>query len=163
MKRRVFSWLMALCMLVLAIAPTGVVLAEEELFFPEIELEVGKKDEETRGEGDELDKLNNTNQGAIGSLAQKDWAAAAAAVLKSGDWRDDLVHVAESQVGYAEAFFVIPEIFNRTARHLQPQFSCAVFRNRLELFHQLTNLIDVFIGTCVITGRIHRAVTNVIF
>ena len=103
MKRRVFSWLMALCMLVLAIAPTGVVLAEEELFFPEIELEVGKKDEETRGEGDELDNLNNANQGAIGSLAQKDWAAAAAAVRKTGDWRDDLVHVAESQVGYAEA------------------------------------------------------------
>ncbi|MBE5809956.1 MAG: hypothetical protein E7318_03370 [Clostridiales bacterium] len=102
MKRRVVSWLMAVCMLVLAMAPTGIVLAED-LYFPEIELEVGKKDEETRGEGDELDNLNNANQGAIGSLAQKDWAAAAAAVSKTGDWRDDLVHMAESQVGYAEA------------------------------------------------------------
>ena len=101
MKRRVYSWLMAVCMLVLAIAPAAVVTAEEDLYFPEIELEMGTG-EETRGDGDELGNLNDANMGVIGSLTQKDWAAAAAAVRKNGAWRDDLVHVAESQIGYAE-------------------------------------------------------------
>ena len=53
MKRRVYSWLMAVCMLVLAIAPAAVVTAEEDLYFPEIELEMGTG-EETRGDGAEM-------------------------------------------------------------------------------------------------------------
>lgn len=100
MKRRMISWLMAVCMLVLAIAPAGVVSAEE-LYFPEIELEVGKG-EETRGEGDELGSLNNSNLGGIGALTQKDWAAAAASIQMTGAWREDIVNIARTQIGYSE-------------------------------------------------------------
>ena len=99
MKRRMISWLMALCMLVLAVAPTGVVVAEE-LYFPEIELEVGKN-EETRGE-DELGSLNNSNLGGIGALTQKDWAAAAKTIRLTGAWREDIVNIARTQIGYSE-------------------------------------------------------------
>ena len=99
MKRRMISWLMAVCMLVLAMAPAAIVTAEE-LTFPEIELEMGQN-EETRGE-DELGGLNNANLGGIGSLTQKDWAAMAAAIKRTGAWREDMVNIARTQIGYAQ-------------------------------------------------------------
>jgi len=62
MKRRWLSCLLAACLLTLAVAPTS--FHAEELDFPEIELELGTK-EETRGEGDDLDKVNNENTGLL--------------------------------------------------------------------------------------------------
>lgn len=100
MKRRIISWLTAVCIMVPAMAP-AVAVAESELEFPEIELELGTNDE-TRSEGDELGNLNDENAAIMESLGKKDWAALAAAAYKTGDWREDLVAVAESQIGYSE-------------------------------------------------------------
>lgn len=99
MKRRWLSCLLAACLLTLAVMPVSA--HAEELDFPEIELELGTK-EETRGEGDDLDKVNNENTGLLESLGKKDWNAAANKVVKTGDWREDLVAVAESQIGYQQ-------------------------------------------------------------
>ena len=99
MKRRWLSCLLAACLLTLAVAPTS--FHAEELDFPEIELELGTK-EETRGEGDDLDKVNNENTGLLESLGKKDWNAAANKAVKTGDWREDIVAVAESQIGYQQ-------------------------------------------------------------
>ena len=102
MKRRVMTWLMALSMLLSAVAPGAAVLAEEndELFFPEIELELGT-DSDTRAEDDsDLNKVKDDNAAAMESLGKTDWKAAAKKVSRTGEWREDLVNIAESQIGY---------------------------------------------------------------
>ncbi len=105
MKQRVLSCLMALCLLLTAVAPGLVVWAEENnaLEFPEIELELSTKPEEPRSdEEDELGQINSGNAAAMESLGKTDWQARADKVVRTGDWREDLVHLAESQVGYQE-------------------------------------------------------------
>lgn len=125
MKRRVISWLAALCLLTMA-APTAAVYAEEELDFPEIELEMGKNDE-TRAEGDELDKINGDNASIMESLGQKDWAAEAAKVVKTGDWREDLSHIAQSQIGCQEDAWGFSIYDSRTGDELEPVEWSAMF------------------------------------
>ena len=98
MKRRWLSCLLAVCLLAAALPVSA---GAEMLDFPEIELEM-TPNEETRGEGDELDKINKENSGLLESLGKTDWYAAADKALRTGDWREDLVAVAESQIGYQE-------------------------------------------------------------
>ena len=107
MKRRMMSWLLAASMLLTVLTPVQLVWAEEE----EAELTlstpvnegVQSKDESEKSETESaLDSILNSNVNVMGALGQKDWEALADAVKKSGDWREDLVAVAQSQVGYEE-------------------------------------------------------------
>ena len=99
MKRRIVATLLAMSLLV-AMAPATAIGEEElELSFSANEL-VQNKTENT--DGSVLDNVTNQNAAIMEALGQKDWNALAEAVKLTGDWRDDLVNVAESQVGYAE-------------------------------------------------------------
>ena len=96
MKRKIVAMLLSLC---LALMPVmGAMAEEEELFFSGNDLTQDK----TESSGSELDNEKNQSASILESLGQKDWNALADAVKLTGDWRDDLVAVAQSQVGYAE-------------------------------------------------------------
>ncbi len=106
MKRRGMACLLALLLAcgpwlaIWAEAPSegGVVYEEEDLIFKENDPAVSKDHEA----GSELDKINDANASAVGSLGKKDWLALAKKARRTGLWRDDMVSVAISQVGYAQ-------------------------------------------------------------
>lgn len=103
MKRRVLSYLLAACMVTLAVVPAAVWAEEADLYFPPvIDMELGSKEETRSEDATELDKINSDNAASMGSLSKTDWNAKANAAPRTGDWRDDLVALAESQVGYQE-------------------------------------------------------------
>ncbi len=79
-----------------AFADSGLVFDEEELVFQEKEPTIPRGEEEKS----DLDKLNDANASNMGALGRKDWAALAAAVKLTGDWREDLTAIAQSQIGY---------------------------------------------------------------
>ena len=97
MKRRVTAMLAALMLLAGTILPGVGVYAEEEL-----EMTVSTNGTVlNKGDGDGiLDEMTSDNASILGSLGKTDWAALAASVVKSGKWRDDLVAVAQTQIGY---------------------------------------------------------------
>ena len=94
MTRRIIAMLMAL----LLVMSQGVMaLAEEE------DWELLLPGEATQEKGDSaLGDVQDSNEDLLEALGQKDWTALAAAAKKTGDWREDLVSVAESQQGYTE-------------------------------------------------------------
>ena len=89
MTRRIIAMLMAL----LLVMSQGVMaLAEEE------DWELLLPGEATQEKGDSaLGDVQDSNEDLLEALGQKDWTALAAAAKKTGDWREDLVSVAESQ------------------------------------------------------------------
>ena len=98
--KRVLAFLLAACM---AILPTVSIVAEDveiEVFISESELILGR-DDASEGDSD-LDNLNNANASIVEQLGKKDWTALAAEAKKKGDWREDIVSVAQTQVGYAQ-------------------------------------------------------------
>ena len=97
MKRRVTAMLAALMLLAGTILPGVGVYAEEEL-----EMTVSTNGTVlNKGDGDGiLDEMTSDNASILGSLGKTDWTALAASVVKSGKWRDDLVAVAQTQIGY---------------------------------------------------------------
>lgn len=97
MKRRIVAMLLSLILALMPVA--GTMAEEEELFFSGNDLTQDKA--ENHG-GSALDNEKDQSASILESLGQKDWDALADAVKLSGDWRDDLVAVAQSQVGYAE-------------------------------------------------------------
>lgn len=99
MKRRMMSLLAAAMMLTTAIVPASYAFAEEDLVLsvPGNEQVMDKTDEESV-----LDEMNSANESILGALGKKDWEALAKSVEKTGDWREDLVAIAQSQVGYTE-------------------------------------------------------------
>jgi len=98
MTRRVMAMLLALCM---AMLPCMGALAEEmELFISTGELVLDKGDQ--TDDENTLDDVNKDNEALLEALGKKDWASLAASVAKKGDWREDIVAVAQTQVGYAE-------------------------------------------------------------
>lgn len=104
MKRRMMSLLAAVVLLATAGAPVTVVWAEEELSLSVSENEmVLDKDNEKSDAENILDQMNNANESILGALGKKDWEKLAKSVEKTGDWREDLVAVAQSQVGYKES------------------------------------------------------------
>lgn len=52
---------------------------------------------------DGMELLKKQSAAMIASLGRRDWEALAEEVTLTGDWRSDLVHMAESQVGYQAA------------------------------------------------------------
>ena len=98
--KRVLAFLLAACM---AILPTVSIVAEDEeieVFISESELILGR-DDASEGDSD-LDNLNNANASIVEQLGKKDWTALAAEAKKKGDWREDIVSVAQTQVGFAQ-------------------------------------------------------------
>ena len=85
--------------LLMAMIPMGA-LAEDELFFSPND-PVQERDENDE-EKSELDKLKDMNAAIMEALGKKDWEALAKKVSLTGDWRTDLVKLAESQLGYQE-------------------------------------------------------------
>lgn len=101
MKRRILAFLLAAGML-LAALPMGALAEEDmELTFSPDEL-VQDKSETDEADKSDLDKLKDMNTSIMEMLGQKDWEALAAKVRLTGDWREDLVNVAQSQIGYQE-------------------------------------------------------------
>lgn len=98
--KRVLAFLLAACM---AILPTVSIVAEDEeieVFISESELILGR-DDASEGDSD-LDNLNNANASIVEQLGKKDWTALAAEAKKKGDWREDIVSVAQTQVGFVQ-------------------------------------------------------------
>lgn len=98
MIRRVLALLLTAGLL-MAMIPMGA-LAEDELFFSPND-PVQERDENDE-EKSELDKLKDMNAAIMEALGKKDWEALAKKVSLTGDWRTDLVKLAESQLGYQE-------------------------------------------------------------
>lgn len=97
MKHKLISLLMALCLLMLLSGGTYA----EDLSLPDNKLEMGSAPAGTTG-GSLSDVVLDANASLIGSLGKKDWEAKAAAVKRTGNWRKDLVAVAQSQIGYQQ-------------------------------------------------------------
>ncbi len=98
MKRRVMAMLLALCM---GVTPVVSGMAEElELFISTGELVLDKSNQ--TDEESALDSVNKENASILEDLGKKDWTSLAASVAKKGDWREDIVAVAQTQVGYTE-------------------------------------------------------------
>lgn len=101
MKRRVISMLAALTLLATASAPCALVYAEGD-----VELTVsteGTLQNKGDGENGDLDSILDANASVMGALGSTTWTVRAESVQKTGKWRDDLIAVAQSQVGYAQS------------------------------------------------------------
>lgn len=101
MKRRVISMLAAVALLATASAPCALVYAEGD-----VELTVSTEGTlQTKGDGEtgDLDSILDANASVMGALGSTTWTARAESVQKTGKWRDDLIAVAQSQVGYAQS------------------------------------------------------------
>lgn len=101
MKRRVISMLAAVALLATASAPCAFVYAEGD-----VEMTVstdGTLQSKGDGEVGDLDAILDANASVMGALGSTTWTDRAASVKKTGKWRDDLVAVAQSQVGYGQS------------------------------------------------------------
>ena len=96
MIRRMMAILLAMCLL--AAMPFAASAEDEELVFTPND-PTQEKGEEDKTEMDEFKDLSSS---IIESLGQKDWDALADKVKLKDDWREDLVNVAESQLGYQQ-------------------------------------------------------------
>lgn len=96
MIRRMMAILLAVCLL--AAMPFCASAEDEELVFTPNDT-TQEKGEEDKSEMDEFKDLGSS---IIESLGQKDWDALADKVKLKDDWREDLVNVAESQLGYQQ-------------------------------------------------------------
>ncbi len=96
MKRKVLAFLLAVCMLpVMSLAAWAE--ADGGLVF--------KPDDPTQErdeEKSEFDSLKDLTSSLVESLGNKQWETLADEVPLSGNWRNDLMGLAKSQVGYAE-------------------------------------------------------------
>lgn len=98
MNRKALFALLTVCLLGCLSSCAG---AEEDMdltFAPDEP--VLTRDVPEDAELDEMALAKMQSADVITTLGQKDWAALAAEVVLSGDWRSDLVHMAQSQVGY---------------------------------------------------------------
>jgi len=101
MKNRVIAFLLCMCLL----AAVPAVQAEEDKRIDVVFKPREPVTEQTKGEDEEksaLDKIKDANSALLDSLIKKDWEALAAEVKRTGKWRDDIVAVVKSQVGYQE-------------------------------------------------------------
>ena len=96
MMRRVLAMLLTVGML-LTMLPAAA-LADEELFFSPKDPVQNKGDEEKS----ELDHFKDLSASIMEALGKKDWNALAEKVKLTGDWRHDLVNLAQSQIGYQQ-------------------------------------------------------------
>lgn len=99
MKRRLISMLAAMALLATASAP-GVVYAEGD-----VDMTVSTEGSlQTKGDGESgsLDSILDANASIMGALGSTSWTIRAESVQKTGKWRDDMVAVAQSQVGYTQ-------------------------------------------------------------
>ncbi len=88
--------------LLMTMLPMGALAEEDmELTFSPNEM-VQEKGEQDESEKSELDKIKDTAASLITGLGRKDWEALAKQVRLTGDWREDMVNVAQSQLGYQE-------------------------------------------------------------
>ncbi len=96
MIRRMMAILLAMCLL--AAMPFGASAEDEELVF------TPNDPTQEKGEADksEMDEFKDLSSSIIESLGQKDWNALGDKVKLKDDWREDLVNVAESQLGYQQ-------------------------------------------------------------
>lgn len=101
MKRRVISMLAAVALLATASAPFALAYAEGD-----VEMTVSTEGTlQTKGDGEvgDLDAILDANASVMGALGSTTWTDRAASVQKTGKWRDDLIAVAQSQVGYGQS------------------------------------------------------------
>ena len=96
MIRRMMAILLAMCLL--AAMPLGASAEDEELVFTPNDPTQEKGEEDKT----EMDEFKDVSSSIIESLGQKDWDALADKVKLKDDWREDLVNVAESQIGYQQ-------------------------------------------------------------
>lgn len=96
MIRRVLTMLLTVGML-LTMLPAAA-LADEELSFSPKD-PVQQKGEEDKSDFDHFKDLSASIMEALGN---KDWDALAEKVKMTGDWREDLVNLAQSQIGYEQ-------------------------------------------------------------
>ena len=100
MKRRILAIVAMWCLL--ALLPASASTIEIDLVFSD-KTQNQETTEETKSDESTLqDRVNDASASVVGALGKKDWAAKAAAVKKTGDWREDVVAVANSQVGYKQ-------------------------------------------------------------
>ena len=96
MIRRMLAILLAACLL--AVLPLIASAEDEELVFSPND-PTQEKGEEDKSDMDDLKDLGSS---IVEALGQKDWEARAKRVPLTGDWREDLVDVAQSQLGYQQ-------------------------------------------------------------
>lgn len=96
MIRRMMAILLAMCLL--AAMPFSASAEDEELVFTPNDPTQEKGEEDKT----EMDEFKDMSSSIIESLGQKDWDALADKVKLKDDWREDLVNVAESQIGYQQ-------------------------------------------------------------
>nr|MBR4279682.1 SH3 domain-containing protein [Clostridia bacterium] len=94
--RKVLAMLLAVGML-LTMLPAAA-LADEELFFSPKD-PVQQKGEEDKSD---FDHFKDLSASIMETLGHKDWDALAEKVKLTGDWRHDLVNLAQSQIGYQQ-------------------------------------------------------------
>ncbi len=98
MMRRVLATLLAVCLLAAMLPVAAIAEEDTELFFTKNE-DIQVKDDADKSE---IDHLKDLGAALTEALGNKDWNALADAVKLSGDWRNDLINLAESQLGYRE-------------------------------------------------------------
>ena len=96
MFRRFLAALLAMCLL--ASMPLSTSAGEEELIFSPNGPAQEKNDEDKT----EMDEFKDLSSSIMESLGQKDWNALAEKVTLTGDWRDDMTNIAQSQIGYQQ-------------------------------------------------------------
>lgn len=103
MKRRVLSFVMVVCILMLMLAPITGTLADEEIATSgDLSADLSASVEINAEDAVEAASDEAAEETAEEVAEVVDWAAKAAAVKLSGDWRKDLVAIASSQLGYTE-------------------------------------------------------------
>lgn len=102
MKHKALSLLAAAIMLS-ASFPAATAFAGEELVLTPPTPSLQTKGEEDKDDHESLiDKINGGNAAIMGALGKKDWEALAKAAPRTKDWREDLIAIAQTQIGYTE-------------------------------------------------------------
>ncbi len=96
MKRKVLAFLLAVCMLPVT-SLAAFAEADGELVFKPDTPTLDRDEEKS-----EFDSLKDLTSSLVESLGNKQWETLADEVRLSGNWRNDLMELAKSQVGYAE-------------------------------------------------------------
>lgn len=103
MKRKIVAFLLVLS---LAAALLPVSFAEEDdmdmTFSPADPVQGQDKTDEENGDQSDFDAIKDANSSIMEGLGKKDWENLADKVKLTGKWRDDLVQLAQTQIGYQE-------------------------------------------------------------
>lgn len=99
--KRVILLLLAM---VLAVMPALQITAEEmEMEFVKTPDEIVIDRSDKTDEENTLEDVKDVSESLLEMLGKKEWTELAESVRKTGDWREDIVSVAKTQVGYTQA------------------------------------------------------------